>query len=299
MGEYVSGYKVGTCEDLYYVRLTGLVAMRASGKDQAAPYLNPRNGFRYRFPFPDEDVLVRKSGRFDMGDAFDFNRGLTVPAPAFWTAEDEGPETYGDHRHGCTWRDREDDSLEIVQQKIVASEQPGPEQVWTVVRCPHCSAMWRLDQKTGLALADGLQDEDPELAWRIRIGYENGILSPILAGHDPFVTPPTWEDMAAIPNLPSPPSNIGPGFYSKLLVGEAGLHLLITSMMQEVAFKLAHDEMGYPWFTYANLATFNHMNVIQLSPPHLRLLGHILSYYPVEALDGLVEAAWLRLKTGA
>jgi hypothetical protein len=88
MGEYVTYNgdcaKIGTCEELYYIRFDGLLALvtsgavtRAVGNLEPADYLKPENGFRFRFPFPDEDATMQP---FYNGPAY--NRGLLVDWPA-------------------------------------------------------------------------------------------------------------------------------------------------------------------------------------------------------------------------
>ena len=93
MGEYIQlsseqyPRKIGTCENLYYVRhaqlkawVEGGVAVRQPGNLEPAAYLDPANGFRFRFPFPDEDDTHLSVA----DDRFDFNRGYGVAnAPYF------------------------------------------------------------------------------------------------------------------------------------------------------------------------------------------------------------------------
>ena len=68
MGEYIKYrheiIKIGTCENLYYTSYpkycTALESNRLSREDgNLSPelYAKPDSGFRFRFPFPDEDKL--------------------------------------------------------------------------------------------------------------------------------------------------------------------------------------------------------------------------------------------------
>lgn len=67
MGEYVKrlgigSVKIGTCEDLYYTsyqKMASNVSLmeRQEGNAEPNSYLNDNAGFRFRFPWPDEDKL--------------------------------------------------------------------------------------------------------------------------------------------------------------------------------------------------------------------------------------------------
>lgn len=84
MGEYVrykgDHVKLGTCEDLYYtsfqkfkLALDGGHLYQAPNNSTPSEYAKPDSGFRFRFPFPDEDI-------FTLGDIGnnEGRRGITV-----------------------------------------------------------------------------------------------------------------------------------------------------------------------------------------------------------------------------
>ena len=85
MGEYVnylgSSMKIGTCENLYYTTFgkfraafrNGVLSQDA-GSLRPADYLTPDSGFRFRFPFPDEDCV----GLPVFQTLKDFERGLLI-----------------------------------------------------------------------------------------------------------------------------------------------------------------------------------------------------------------------------
>jgi len=84
MGEYVDyrgeSCKVGTCENLYYVTFESmgeiaLSGLAMTGNAEPHEYLNEAYGWRYRFPFPDED----NDGVFKYKQAF--ARYWPVPVP--------------------------------------------------------------------------------------------------------------------------------------------------------------------------------------------------------------------------
>jgi hypothetical protein len=83
MGEYVNfrGHhvKLGTCEDLYYARYEQIkealpFCSKLEGNMEPREYLEPKNGFRYRFPFPDEDNTP-------MGNFKECHKGFSLPVP--------------------------------------------------------------------------------------------------------------------------------------------------------------------------------------------------------------------------
>ena len=147
MGEYATyageQVKLGTCEDMYYLRDDQRQLIE--GYDFASCL----EELRFRFPFPDEDSL--EPGQFS-----DHNRGVRIPG---WTLPEdfnghgsiqfkhekgylvslpcpEGPDTIEGltiHRNG--WNG----GPVVKQQKHVGDE------LVTVVACGTCDAAWRLD----------------------------------------------------------------------------------------------------------------------------------------------------------
>lgn len=150
--------KLGTCENLYYITYDQLRQelpnlTRINGNLTPEEYLNPRYGFRYRFPFPDESDFWQAHNDFDRGFQIviprslfqsgaieilhkqifirnghpaNFPFGLQIPCPA--TEEESGEVEYFDY-HGI----RKHLIFEFVQQTIVGN------QLTTIVRCPFCN----------------------------------------------------------------------------------------------------------------------------------------------------------------
>lgn len=119
MGEYINykgeEMKIGTCEDLYYVSYEKYVKALQSGQlkkvrgsDEPENYALPDSGFRFRFPFPDED-------KNPFGDyANEFDKGIAV------TIDKKG---WSDDSFG---RDEESSfQMMIKQQKLVHREIDG------------------------------------------------------------------------------------------------------------------------------------------------------------------------------
>ena len=181
MGEYlkVNGkeIKLGTCESMYYVRLQQLqeiealgIAEQVAGNENVSDYLDPANGYRYRFPFPEEDHTPA-------GDYENYDKGFAVVVD-----QKTAPQLYS-FLHGEEWehstichscnvggaynvniilpcplshdfpKDVKMSSggpsnvIEIVQLKQVDGE------VWTVIRCGYCKAAIRIDKDGGTELA--------------------------------------------------------------------------------------------------------------------------------------------------
>lgn len=191
--------KIGTCENLYYIRLAQLQAGLVDGTARPAPYndsiteyLKPEV-FRYRFPFPDEDDT--QPGHFDP-----YNRGVVIylsPATSpnlletlisadfehntlYLHAGPNGASTnivnipcpYSPAFKTSTLRTSGyPAAVELVQQKLMKTGE-----IWAVIRCPFCGAMMRLDPLGGKELADAAaqhkNDYYLEIANRILSGYQ-------------------------------------------------------------------------------------------------------------------------------
>lgn len=202
--------KLGTCEDLYYIRFADLKRLRNSGQLRkmdgnlsGAEYLDENNGFRYRFPFPEEDDIhagqyseynkaqifgVKKSlladvkhsnivyhvsagamGRANMGSGYGVNLEHKCPAaPDFVRSCSAAPDRL---------------PIAIMQQKQVEG------QLWVVCACAYCGAKFRLDKPGAVELCQeimrGLTCYDKtdnyrtywtEIVRRILAGYIKGAL---------------------------------------------------------------------------------------------------------------------------
>jgi len=196
MGEYIrlaSGeqIKLGTCEDLYYARfeqvqIAAHSAEKLDGNDNPSAYLEEKYGWRYRFPFPDEDEIP--IGHFDK-----FDRGYIVPVPYKFYNEDF------DHRDICvstsvngsynvnqyvkcpadkewvkTCSDRESHApLEIVQQKQVEGK------LWLIARCGWCRSKYRLPLGKAIEMIEVLKESGE----KYDRDYEKTIAKRILSGY--------------------------------------------------------------------------------------------------------------------
>jgi len=188
MGEYLTvnnkNVKIGTCENMYYATLKQLKQAEHDGVEDASEYTKPKNGFRYRFPFPDEDII-------EMGNHGDYDRGFTVPMPYDWInemvdhkeicvrTEVDGQMGYAvnhyiicpgskDWKRTCSERTSKV-PFQIVQQKQVNK------QLWTVGRCGWCKALFRIPSILIEPLIGALNEyndeEHTKIADRILEGY--------------------------------------------------------------------------------------------------------------------------------
>lgn len=165
MGEYANRkhdnarIKIGTCEDLYYLRWEDRYCVTPQRGD-----IDPANetGLRFRLPFPDEDDVLP-------GNYEDYNRGLRL----YRTVKDEmGREWTKDYQvsvaadpgsiqfshpsgllfsipchHGAKLPDipgisfhwnGKSHSIELCQVKTMPDGSVAP-----IIRCRHCGSKWR------------------------------------------------------------------------------------------------------------------------------------------------------------
>lgn len=87
MGEYVNGWKIGTCEELYYIRYDELMRLknqgvvnRSVGNLSVEEYLDEKHAWRYRFPFPNEDRQFDEMGLEACGKR-NYTDAIVLPSP--------------------------------------------------------------------------------------------------------------------------------------------------------------------------------------------------------------------------
>ena len=180
MGEYilVNGrhFKLGTCQDLFYVSFDGLRRMVAAGaqpapaNDEPAEYLNEAGKWRYRFPWPDEDGI---------GD--DYERALPLPVPGgLATALTAGWEHWKVRYTPPAGVEFGDDcpqaSAPAVVEVYLQKQIEG--RLWLIIRCPYCHALARLPEAEAIELTDHARRELADDAFvmavcdRIEAGYQ-------------------------------------------------------------------------------------------------------------------------------
>lgn len=199
MGEYAqyqgSEIKIGTCEDMYYLRFQQRHEVTSLPNNVNLEDLEVLRELRFRFPFPEEDSI--EPGAFVDHDKsacvpasyqmpediehrtvqFSARNGYLVSLPCPESAEGKAfPHTI--HRRGH--------AVHLVAQKLVGNE------LWAVCRCGGCRSMWRLPKEQGIELAQAFADAakaDPEgserrsyhltIARRILDGYTQPALAEV------------------------------------------------------------------------------------------------------------------------
>jgi hypothetical protein len=164
MGEYAThagqSVKIGTCEDMYYLRYDQRhqVTPERGSVDPVAD----AGVLRFRFPWPDEDHC-------EPGSAFNgqFERGVIVPG----YAPPADAEHYAGHAHT---------HVKLTAQRY----RPGIGLV-PVLRC-ECGAMWREEERREIdALAVTFRAEADRLA--AAAAFYHAVADRVLAGLDPEV----------------------------------------------------------------------------------------------------------------
>jgi len=144
MGEFIryrgTEIKLGTCEDLYYATypkyiaaLEAQVLFRSEWNGSPEEYAKPDAGFRFRFPFPDEDHLSLGSIEYD------FSRGVRIELDI---SVCEPPENC-DIKEGCF-------EMEITQQKLVFRESDKKLCLALVWRDPKTRHSFRVEEDTDI-----------------------------------------------------------------------------------------------------------------------------------------------------
>lgn len=164
MGEYAvrksdgQEIKIGTCEDMYYLRYDQRDAVQ--GGDAALWAARAWEGARFRFPFPGEDGIAP-------GDFDDHTKSLNISGwqiPADWTIahdtvqfkadqgyvvslpcpEDNPDQTFGESRYGTlkVHKNGFRGSLFLAQQRIICDED-GARHLVPILRCA-CGAAFNI-----------------------------------------------------------------------------------------------------------------------------------------------------------
>jgi len=209
MDEYIKyrgqDIKLGTCVDLYYTRLDQLKEAhgemeKLGGNLEANAYLDAKLGWRYRFPFPDEDNIP-------IGEFKEYNKSLIISL-------DYDDISLLDFDHVEMWKScsplgggynvnvnfpcPQSKEFKTVKHSpmvwhIVAIKQQKQidDEIWTVIGCPYCEAGARLDRNDALKLIHsimtryievrGATDENKayytKVCNRILAGYKTPVLS--------------------------------------------------------------------------------------------------------------------------
>jgi hypothetical protein len=219
MGEYATRttdgerVKIGTCEDMYYLRADQATLVRATEDDQTDP-IRYAAELRFRFPFPDEDavgpggfldpfrslpVYVDELPAFDHSTVqFTARVGYIMSIPCPESAEGQALAKTLPHGIGKNgWRGG---TARIVQQRVWDGA------LALVAACAGCDAKYRLetfemaqpyivacrshaDELEHLATVDPRRNGITPRAWDAQITYWHTVADRIAAG---YTNPPAW-----------------------------------------------------------------------------------------------------------
>jgi hypothetical protein len=200
MGQYIKhngeSFKLGTCESCYYTTYQNMLAenqkgtLTDDGDGNAETYLKANSGYRFRFPFPDEDHV--KFGEYPE----DFDRGVFIKL-----LRDRLTDGWGkDYEDVTAWHNLNDDKelrvkltgknpnnfedfikLEIVQQKSVDGL------LWVVLRDPFTRNMFRVEPADVVELVNSIIcsyiNPDTRFSHVENPGFYDEICSRIMAGY--------------------------------------------------------------------------------------------------------------------
>lgn len=163
MGEYIkvngNSQKLGTCENLYYSTYQGLlfavqsnrVEQDGSGNGNPLNYLRSDSGYRFRFPFPDEDGMdIGTYGNFDRGLLVELRRDI-LNGSTFCDGWEEcqvtlQSKTQKGIRHVFNVPNPNNTNpiirIEIVQQKHVNNK------LLLCIRCPYSGGIARIEEES-------------------------------------------------------------------------------------------------------------------------------------------------------
>lgn len=170
MGEYIRDTKLGTCENLYYSTFEQLKNTKEFSADEKSDFLKIDSGYRFRFPFPDENINIGTHEDHDRGflitipDSIgvEISHSTTFTRVGFRNANAQRHQEFGieipcpqDKENRGTnkiyrWHNEGFLLLEIVQQKYTT--QQGGEMLTTVARCPYCGERSQLTKDEILAM---------------------------------------------------------------------------------------------------------------------------------------------------
>lgn len=210
MGEYAylngERIKLGTCEDLMYLRLEDAprLEVRGSGDTDPTRHLDV---FRFRFPFPDEDGI--------QGGHYDAERGVTIPGLEADPDVDHFTVQFRNDAgllvslpcpqgaYGKAWAKAAD--VTVHRNGYPGSVDLTAHRVWNgrvvpVLRCRPCRTAWRLEEPAdAVDLLEALDAAAEQAATDIypdesRAVFYRSIADRVRAGYD---DPPTWVQALA------------------------------------------------------------------------------------------------------
>lgn len=171
MGEYATfngeQVKIGTCEDMYYLRADQRHLIEGYDFDSCLGEL------RFRFPFADEDEIepgafadhdhgVRIPGAWSLPAEYDHVGSVQFKAEPGYLLSIPCPEGSAFEATGLRiGRNGWSGGYRVKQQKWVDGAW------WTVVGCGSCRGAWRLPVEVAETVADAFLEEASRTEWRV------------------------------------------------------------------------------------------------------------------------------------
>ena len=207
MGEYAnygrSKIKIGTCEDLYYLRYDQRHQVTALPGNVDATNAQHQEHLRFRFPFPFEDSTEPGAfenyhlgytvpGGYRLPDDYEKHGRVQFTASAGYNTCLPCPESKAGRdfqEHTRIHRNGFPGAVAVVMQKKVDGE------LRTIVRCNGCHAMWQLPHEEAIKVAEAFTNEAEQLKDRdiTRAQYAAKIAARILAGYHEKNSQPAAE----------------------------------------------------------------------------------------------------------
>lgn len=189
MGEYTNRIsdnqyiKIGTCENMYYLRFDDTDKVQSPGYDLRKP------GLRFRLPFPDEDGIL-PGGDYDNYErgwrlyGFKYEHAFTHPGRIqmrhesgisvslnCYHGEDALPDVPTDSGISFGWNAKDIHPWELAFVKTMepsaADEEEGISDLVPIIRCRHCQGMFRATWEPVIACVN-----DPIFKQRL-VDYSN------------------------------------------------------------------------------------------------------------------------------
>jgi hypothetical protein len=160
MGEFIRDTKLGTCESLYYTSYEQLKATSKFTESEKASFLKLDSGYRFRFPFTDENVPIGTHQEFDRymllevplsigveisHDEIFIRSGFKNKPTKHWQEFGvtvkccQDPDNKGVRR----WHNQNTLFLGLYQQKYT-TQQEGRPMLVTCAICPYCGSISQL-----------------------------------------------------------------------------------------------------------------------------------------------------------
>lgn len=167
MGEFIRDTKLGTCESLYYTSYQQLKDAKQFGAAEKADFLSLDSGYRFRFPFTDENIPIGTHEEFDRymlievpnNIGVEISHGDIFIRSGFKNKPTKHWHEFGvnikccqdpDNKDARRWHNQGKLLLGLYQQKYTTKQ--GSPMLVTCVICPYCGDVCQLSHEEVLAI---------------------------------------------------------------------------------------------------------------------------------------------------